>query len=58
MEQWTYRPGVDPQEQLKELERTIGLQNLKDVSLETVGANTVLQILTQTKKYQVILTEV
>lgn len=58
MEAWSYRPGCDPQEQLKELERTLGLQNLKDVSIQEVGATKVLQILTGTKKYQVTLTEV
>ena len=57
-EQWTHRPGVDPEAQLKELERTLGLQNLKDVSVQTVGATKVLQILTNDKKYHINLTEV
>lgn len=57
-EQWTHRPGVDPEAQLKELERTLGLQNLKDVSIQTVGTAKVLQILTNDKKYQITMTEV
>jgi hypothetical protein len=57
-EQWTHRPGVPSEDQLKELERTLGLQNLKDVSIQTVGATKVLQILTNDKKYHINLTEV
>jgi hypothetical protein len=57
-EQWSHRPGVDPAEQLKELERTLGLTNLKDVSIQEVAGQKVLQILTQDKKYQITMTEV
>ena len=57
-EQWTHRPGVEPQEQLKELEKTLGLQNLKDVSIQEIAGQKVLQILTNDKKYHITMTEV
>lgn len=57
-ENWSFRPGVDPSEQLKELERTFGFTNLKDVSIVQVGADYYLQILTDTKKFRALLTEV
>ena len=57
-EQWSHRPGMPPEDQLKELERTLGLTNLKDVSIQDVAGQKVLQILTQDKKYQITMTEV
>jgi hypothetical protein len=57
-EQWTFRPGKDPNEQLLELERTFGIQNLKDVSIELIGASYYLQIVTGEKKFRALLTEV
>lgn len=54
---WEHRPGVDPAEQLKELGNTLGLQNLKDVSIEEVGGVKVLQVLTKDKKYHIPMTE-
>lgn len=55
---WSFRPGVDPQEQLKELGDTLGIQNLKDVSVQEDTGNTYLYIYTDTKKFRVLLTEV
>ena len=57
-EAWSHRPGVDPQEQLKEIEKTFGLQNLKDVSVQTVGGLQVLQIQQNNKTYHITMTEV
>ena len=57
-EQWTHRPDMDPQLQLRELERTLGLQNLKDVSVQDVGGTKVLQIYQNNKKYHISMTEV
>jgi hypothetical protein len=54
---WSFRPGVDPAEQLKELGNTLGIQNLKDVSIEEVAGVKVLQVLTKDKKYQIAMTE-
>ena len=54
---WENRPGVDPAEQLKELGNTLGIQNLKDVSIEEVAGVKVLQVLTKDKKYQIAMTE-
>lgn len=53
---WTARPGTTPEEQLQELEKTFGLQNLLDVQFDE--ATGILTIFTQTKKFQVTLTEV
>ena len=56
---WSFRPGVEPSEQLKELGDTLGLQNLKDVSVDTDDAgNTYLHIFTNDKKYKIQMTEV
>lgn len=55
---WSFRPGIDPQEQLRELGETLGIQNLKDVSVKTVGADTYLYIYTDTKTFRALLTEV
>ena len=52
-EQWTHRPGVDPEAQLKELERTLGLQNLKDVSIQDINGQKVLQIYTNDQKFHI-----
>jgi len=56
---WDHRPGVDPAEQLKELGNTLGIQNLKDVSVETDDTgNTYLQLFTNNKKFKINMTEV
>ena len=55
---WSFRPGADPQEQLKELSDTLGIQNLKDVSVKEVAGSTYLYIYTDTKTYRTLLTEV
>ena len=55
---WSFRPGVDPAEQLKELGDTLGIQNLRDVSVKAVGSDTFLYVYTETKTFRVQLTEV
>lgn len=32
---WAHRPGVEPEQQLNELEKTLGLDNLKDIQVKT-----------------------
>lgn len=52
---WSARPGMEPAEQLNELEKTLGLQNILDINFdETTGY---LTIFTQTRKFRVLLTE-
>jgi hypothetical protein len=55
---WSFRPGIAPEDQLKEIGETLGLQNLTDVSIEEVGGVKVLQVLTKDKKYHIAMTEV
>ena len=51
---WVYRPGNDPQTQLKEIEDTLGIQNLRDVQVDEAALK--LYLFTDTKKYSVALT--
>lgn len=55
MSAWSFRPGIPIEQQLQELEKTLGIDNLKNVSIDTNGLMT---IFTQDKKFQVQLTEV
>ena len=55
---WSFRPGVDPAEQLKELGDTLGIQNLRDVSVKEDTGNTYLYIYTDTKTFRALLAEV
>ena len=49
-----YRPELQAEHQLRELERTLGIQNLKDVQVDE--DNLLLYIFTETKKFSVALT--
>ena len=52
---WNYRPGLDPKDQLEELESTLGIQNITDINFdESTGY---LTIFTNTKRFRVLLTE-
>jgi hypothetical protein len=55
---WSFRPGAKVEEQLKELEDVLGIQNLRDVSVKEDTGNTYLYIYTDTKTYRTLLTEV
>lgn len=55
MSAWSFRPGVPVEQQLEELEKTMGIDNLKNVEISNTGLMT---IFTQDKKFQVQLTEV
>ncbi len=55
---WSFRPGIDAQKQLEELEKTIGIENLQNVSVILNSGTYYLQIFTQDKKFRVQLTEV
>ena len=56
MSVWRNRPGVTAEERFNELEKTMGLQNLKDVQVDE--ANAFLFIFTETKKFRITMTEV
>lgn len=49
-----YRPDLQAEHQIRELERTLGIQNLKDVQVDE--ENLLLYIFTDTKKYSIALT--
>lgn len=53
---WTFRPGQEPQEQLKALEDNLGITNMRDVEVDET--NGYLYIYTDTKKFRITMTEV
>ena len=55
---WANRPGNPPEERLEELEKTFGIENLKNVKIEEDGGVRYMYIYAQDKKYRVQLTEV
>lgn len=55
---WSYRPDQDPQEQLKDIEDSLGIQNLRDVAVKDDSGTMYLYVYTDTKTYRVGLTEV
>lgn len=55
---WNYRPDQDPQEQLKAVEDSLSIQNLRDVSVKEDAGTMYLYVYTDTKTYRVGLTEV
>lgn len=52
---WSFRPGIPIEQQLQELEKTIGIENLQNIQIDENGLMT---IFTQDKKFQVQLIEV
>lgn len=52
---WSFRPGIPVEEQVQELEKTLGIENLQNVQIDETGLMTVFS---QNKKFQVQLTEV
>lgn len=53
---WAFRPDIPSEQQLQELEKTIGINNLQDLQFDV---NTgYLYLFTDTKKFKVLLTEV
>lgn len=55
---WANRPDIKPEEQLLELEKTFGIENLKNVDVINESGSYYLQIYAQNKKFRVQLTEV
>ena len=53
---WRNRAGVEAEERLEEIEKTLGIQNLQDVQVDE--ANSFLYIFTETKKFRITMTEV
>jgi len=53
-----FRPGINPEEQLKEIEKSFGLQNLNDVEIVEESGTHYLYLFTDTKKFKVALTQV
>ena len=52
---WRNRPGLDQEQRFDEIEKTLGLENIKDVSFdETTG---IFRIFTETKKFKITMTE-
>ena len=54
---WRNREGQETEQRFKELEETLGIQNLKDVALLDEGGNKYLVVYTDTTKYRTQLTE-
>lgn len=52
---WSFRPGIPVEQQLQELEKTLGIENLTNIQIDETGLMT---IFTQDKKFQVQLNEV
>lgn len=53
---WRNRPGIDQEQRFDEIEKTLGLQNLEDVQIDS--DNGYLYIFTETKKFRISMTEV
>lgn len=53
---WRFRPGMDPIEQLADLEQELGIQNLNGIEID--AENGFLFVFTDTKKFRITMTEV
>lgn len=53
---WNYRPDQDPQAQLLDIEKSLGVSNLRDVSIDET--NGFLYVFTETKKFRITMTDV
>lgn len=51
---WRNRPGVDPEQRFDELEKTLGIENIRDFQVDEDALK--LYIFTETHKYSVNLT--
>lgn len=56
MSVWRNREGQNTDQKFKELEETLGVENLKDVSIDE--ENAYLFITTETKKFRIQMVEV
>jgi len=53
---WRNRPGVDIEQRFDELEKSLGIQNIVDIEIDS--DNAYLYVYTETKKFRISMVEV